>query len=432
VPSSPPADPLAAFADAHGLAYAKSAELPEQGSTLTRADGKTEGATSGKLPGDIDGSLVHFTYTYTTTDSDNHTQTHTRRLTLVVTQIPESIGFIPYLGFSGPGSNLSANAGGEDMAPIDMSDNEGLKHAHAYAYKGTSQTWLAQLLSPALVEWLARCEDDWGFELSSGVLVAGRDGYLSKPSELQAACEDAAHLAGAIREESLEETETGGAEAEAAKDPDAVDPRMEKALQEVQLDAPADVKAADGAFRSYARSSAATFFGALRFALLLALVLNIPGIALPITFIAEGLYVPLAVIEGALIGVTFFFSFRSRVRKSGAKYAEEAFYRAYAAARELRLEEPLHFAATHAEAKLPFKPDRVLSGPLPGGSSGSLALLGDGTKRSDRIAVVGGPKGPVAEAELKTDLPSLSAKDIDGYSQRLAAELAEDLATRPG
>jgi hypothetical protein len=323
-------------------------------------------------------------------------------------------------------------AGGEDMAGVDLGNAEGLKHSHASAYKGTSATWLAQLLSPALVDWLARSDDDFGFELAAGVLCAGRDGYLTDAKALQTVCEDAAHIATAIREESLEEVGSGGAEAEAAKDPDAVDPRMETALKEVRPDAPADTKAAEGAFRSYARRSAATFFGALRFALLLTLLLNIPGIALPITLSAQGAYGALAVIEGGLIALVFFFSFRSRVRKSGAKYAEEAFYRAYAAKRELKLEEPLHFAAAHAEAKLPFKPDRVLSGPLPGGTSGSLALLGDGTKRSDRIAIVAGPKGPVAEAELKANTPNLSAQDLDGYTARLAAELAEDLATRPG
>lgn len=424
-------NPIAAFAKAHGLAYSDSASLPEQGSTLTRATGKVEGCATGKLPGDIDGSLARFTYTYTTTDSDNHTQTHTRRFTLVVTAVPESIGFLPYLGFSGPGSNLAANAGGEDMAPIEMDHVEALEDANAYAYKGTSKTWLAQLLSPAMVQWLGRCEDDFGFELANGVLCAGRDDYLSEAPELEALCKDTAHFATALREESLEETETGGAEAEAAHDPDAVDPKMETALREVELDPPADATATVAAFKSYARRAPSTIFGALRFALLLTLVLNIPGIALPIVLSSEGAYLALAVIEAVLILTILFFSFRSRVRGAAAKYAEEAFYRAYAAKRELALEEPLRFAATHAEAKLPFKPDRVLSGPLPGATGGSLALCGDGSKRADRIAIVAGPKGPVAEAELQAEAPGISAQLLDSYVERLAKELAEDLATRP-
>jgi hypothetical protein len=422
VAASETQNPLAVFAAAPGLTFATSAELPQQGATLTRDGGKVEAAASGKLPGGIEGTLVHFTYTHTTTDSDNHTQTEVRRFTLVVTEIPESIGFIPYLGFTGPGSKLSATAGGENMVPIETDSVEGLKHVRAFAYKGTSEHWLAQLLSPALVEWLARCDDDFGFELAAGVLCAGRDGYLGDATELQAVCDDAAHIATALREESLEEVGSGGAKADAAVDPDAGDPHLEKAMREAGVAAPADTKAADAAFRSYARRSPTIVFGSLKFALLLALVLNVPGVALPITLIVEDAYLGLAVIELLLVAAIFFFSFRSRVRKSGARFAEEAFFRGYAAERELALEEPLRFAADHAEAKLPFKPDRVLTGVLPGGTSGSLALHGDGSKRSDRIAIVAGPKGPVAMAELKAS-PVLSAKDIDAYATRLGEEL---------
>jgi hypothetical protein len=431
VTDSASANPLAKFAELHGLSFAATAKLPQQGATLTHDDRKVEGAASGKLPGGIDGTLVHFTYTYTYTDSDNHTHTETRRFTLVVTQIPESIGFLPYFGFTGSDSKLSPLAGGEDMAGIDLGDREGLKHAHASAYKGTSENWLAQLLSPALVDWLARSEDDFGVELANGVLCAGRDGYLNDPKALETVCEDAAHITGAIREESLEEVGTDAAGSDAAKDPDAVDPHMEAALKELAVDAPADTTAALGAYSGFVRRSPATFFGALKTGVLIALVLNVPGIAVPILLATSGQYALLAAIEAVLIGLIFFFSFRKRVRDNGKKYAAEAFYRAYAAAHELTIEEPLHFAATHAEAKLPFKPDRVFSGPLPGAAGGSLVLAGDGSKRSDRIAVVGGPDGPFAEAELKTAAPSLSAKDLDGYTKRLIAELLEDLATRP-
>jgi hypothetical protein len=413
---------LAKFAAAQGLRHASRIDLPEQTDVLTRGGGKVEGAATGALPGGIEGTLAHYTYTYTWTDSDNHSHSEERRFTLVVTAIPESIGFIPYLGFSGPASKLTAAAGGEDMAPIDMRKSEVLKHATAMAYKGTRESWLAQLLSPAMIHWLERCDEDFGFELAGGVLVAGRAEYLTEPSQLTAACEDAAHLAGAIREESLEEVGTSG-EAEAARDPDAVDPKMEAALAAVPLDSPADTSAAVGAFTSYARRTPSTFLGALRFALLVTLGLNVPGAALPITLIGAGAYLPLALIEGALILTVLFFSFRSRVGKCARKYAEEAFFRAYAGDRELQLEEPLHFAAAHAEAKLPFKPDRVLAGPLPGGSNGSLVLAGDGTKRSDRIAVVAGPKGPIAAAELQAEAPGLSAATLDMYAEQLAGEI---------
>lgn len=75
-----------------------------------------------------------------------------------------------------------------------------------------------------------------------------------------------------------------------------------------------------------------------------------------------------------------------------------------------------------------LKPDRVLGG----GVDGALALSGDGSQRSDRIAVIAGPRGPVAEAELQAEEPGLSANTLDAYAKRLGAEAAEDLATRPG
>lgn len=423
---------LAAFAKTHGLGFAETADLPAQGATLTQGSGNVEGAVSGALPGGIEGTLVRFTYVHKSTNSDGQTTEERRPFTLVVTAIPESIGFVPYLGFSGPASKLNPMAGGEEMAPIELSKSEVLKHGRAYAYAGTRETWLAQLFSPALIQWLERCPEDFGFELSSGTLCGGRSGYVEDPTQLQALCTDVAHLALAIREESLEEVGTGGEEAEAARDPNADDPKLEAALAAVPLDPPANAVAALGAFTSYARRAPATIFGSLRFAILLTLLFNVPGIALPIVFLSEGFYLPLALIEGASILIIFSFSYRSRVRKSAAKYATEAFYRGYAAARELKLEEPLRFAAAHAEAKLPFKPDRVFVGPLPGGGAGTLVLVGDGSKRADRIAVVGGPRGPLAEAELQAEAPGLSAKTLDDYAKRLSTEVAEDLATKPG
>lgn len=417
------ADSIAGFAAANGLAFAPRVELPAQGSTLTRPGGKVEAAASGALPGGIEGILAHFTYTYSYTDSDNHTQTEVRRFTLVVTRVPESIGFLPYLGFAGRASKFDPRAGGEDMAPIDLGDREGFKGARAYAYAGASESWLAQLLSPALAEWLARSDENFGFELANGVLCSGRDGYLNDAATLKTVCEDAAHLAGALREESLEEVGSDGGKSDAARDPDANDPQLEAALARVQTGSPDDTLAARGAFTGYLLRSPATIGGALRFAVALTLVLNVPGVALPITLISEQQYALLAAIEIALIALIFFFSFRSRIRKNSVRYAAEAFYRAYAKDRKLRLEEPLAFAAAHAEAKLPFKPDRVFTGTLPGGTDGSLIIGGDGSKRSDRIAIVAGSSGPVAEAELQSDKPVLSSEDLDIYAELLGGEI---------
>jgi hypothetical protein len=88
----------------------------------------------------------------------------------------------------------------------------------------------------------------------------------------------------------------------------------------------------------------------------------------------------------------------------------------------MKLEEPLHFAATHADAKLPFRPDRVLAGPLPGGGEGCFCVYGDGSKRADRVAVVAGPAGPVTESELEAEPQGLTTKDLDTFLNQLAGE----------
>jgi hypothetical protein len=426
----PAATPLEKFAAVHGLTHSKSTSLPQQGNLLTRG-GSVEGAVKGELPGGIEGTLAHYTYTYTTTDSDNNTTTHHRFFTIVVTAIPESIGFMPSLGFVGAESEMSGIGGTlDEVVKVDLGGDKGLDGARCYRYKGASENWTQQLLSPALLDWLARSESDLGFELANGVLCVSRKSYLEDPAAMQALCEEAAHLTAAIRSESEEESDTGGAESHAAKDPKALDPEMEAALAAVTVPPPTSTVSATSSFAHHLRSPA-TFFWALGKAMLIALVLNIPGIAIPILLIVAGNYALLAAIEAVLIGVLVFFIFRKRVREGSKQYASEAFFRAYASSRGMTLEEPLHFAATHAEAKLPFRPDHVLAGPLPGGGEGCLCILGSGDKRADRIAVVAGPSGPVAESELEAEPQGLSTKDLDTYLEQLAGEAREDAATAP-
>lgn len=419
------ANSLASFAEANGLASSSNPDLPAQGATLSHGDGRYEGTATGTLPGGIEGTLAHFTYTYTWSDSDNHQHTEHRHFTLVVTAIPVSIGFVPHLGFSRGASHFVATAGGTEMRRVDLGEAQGLKHAVAFIYAGSNENLQAQLFTPALLDWLARSEDDFGFELANGVLVAGRSIHLGGEAELKSVCEDAAHLAAVIGEECQEAVDTGGAETYAAKDPKASDPRMEKALTAVAPEAPANLGAATPEFRSYIARSPSILFRVLWKSALLTLVLNVPGAAIPIVLAVNGAFALLAAIEAAVLLICCFFLYRSAIKSGGVKYANEAFFRGYAHSRGLTLEEPLRFAATHADAKLPFKADRVMTGPLPGGGEGSLVLSGDGTKRADRIAVVGGPAGPVAESELEAEAPGLSAKDLDTYLEQLSGEVRE-------
>lgn len=411
---------LEEFAKAHGLRFRAGGSLPPHGHLLTRG-GQVEGMVEGTLPGGVEGTLAYYTYTYETTDSDGHSTTHTRRFAIVVTAVPQSIGFMPSLGFHGAESEMSGiGVGLEQMVQVDLDGHAGLKGARCYRYKGASEVWTRRLFSPALIDWLARSEPDLGFELADGVLTTGRrriGGDL-----LVGLCEEAAHLTAAIAAESDEDSDTGVAAGDAAKDPQADDPRMEAALGAMAVEPPASISAAQGAFRRHVARSPRTLARAVGYATAITALLNIPGAAIPILLATAGSWAALAAIELGLIAIFAFFIFRKDVRKSGGKYATEAFFRGYAEARGMHLEEPLRFAATHADAKLPFRPDRVMAGPLPGGGEGCFCVYGDGSTRSDRVAVVMGPAGPVAESELEAEPQGLTAKDLDTYLKQLAGE----------
>lgn len=413
---------LEAFAKAHNLPFRGSGSLPKQGNLLSRG-GRVEGLVEGQLPGGIEGSLAYYTYTYETTDSDGNTESHTRRFTLVVTTVPQSIGFMPSLGFSGASSDMSGVGGAiGDVVKVDLGDDARLKGSRCYRYKGASEMWTRCLFSPALVDWLARSENDFGFELSDGVLTTSRTGYLVGGEALTGLCEEAAHITTAITIESDEGADTGSSASNAAKDPNAADPRTEAALAAVAIDPPVSINAAEGAFRGHTARSPHTLTRALGYAVVIALVLNFFGMAVPILLGIAGQWALLAAIELVLIAILTFFIFRKDMRVTGRKCSSEAFFRGYAKGRGMELEEPLHFAATHAEAKLSWRPDRVFAGPLPGGGEGCFCISGDGSKRSDRVAVVLGTAGPIAESELEAEPQGLTAKDLDTYLEQLAGE----------
>jgi hypothetical protein len=413
---------LAAFAKARKLGFRASGSLPPHGNLLNR-HGRVEGLVEGALPGGVEGSLAFYTYTYTTTDSDGHSEIQTRRFTIVVTAVPQSIGFMPSLGFAGAESETTGVGGNlEEVEQVDLGGHAGLKGSRCYRYRGASEQWTRRLFSPGLVDWLARSEADFGFELADGVLTTSRGGHLGDAGALTGLCEEAAHLTAAIAAESDEDSNLGNAASNAAKDPEANDPRMEAALKAVAVSPPESIRTAEGTFRAHLARSPRTWLRTIRYAVLITLLLNIPGAAVPILLAVAGAWGPLALIELALIAILAFFILRKDLRESGSKYAAEAFWRSYAQKRGMKREEPLHFAATHADAKLPFRPDRVLAGPLPGGGEGCFCIYGDGSKRADRVAVVAGPAGPVAESELQAEPQGLTTKDLDTYLEQLAGE----------
>lgn len=399
---------LIEFADGNGLQFARSAELPSNGGLLERSGLSQRGAATGELPGGEQGTIAYLTYTYRSDDT-----THTVERTAVVLRVPESIGFAPYLG--------SANTGAPGTKSVPLDGGDSLR-----ADDGVNDEWLTELLSPAFTEWLNRSSDDFSWELAGGVLCASRDGFVNDQNQLARLCTDAAHIAATVREECLEEVDTGEAARTASK-PKAPDGRARFAaavLDRTTFDKPpADVAAARGQFRQLTVRHPSTYLVSLARTLgwmlaanligggIYGLLLNLPNPGRAVLIFQIVLFV--------LIG---YFVLRNQINGTSAKLAEEGFWREYARTRDLRFEEPAAFAAQHAKAGLPGTPVRVLTGAFDG-VSGSLLVTGDGLKRGASIALVGGPDGPIATADLDFSAPGASAAALDDYAKRLAAQL---------
>ena len=127
-----------------------------------------------------------------------------------------------------------------------------------------------------------------------------------------------------------------------------------------------------------------------------------------------------------LFVVIGFLRYRHVTNDIARKSAAEAFWQGYEEANGLREVDPLGFSAAHAEANLPGKPIRVLEG-LFGGTPGFLMLTGEGRERGDKIALVRGPRGPIAVADLNLSAPGPSTTGLDEH----VATLLLDLETQP-
>jgi hypothetical protein len=393
------------FASVHGLTAAGGAGLPTEGELLGRDNLVVHAAVHGQLPGDEPGTVAHLSYTYRSNDT-----THTAEKTAVVSRVPESIGFAPYLG-SGValGTKSVELEGGGSVRAAD----------------GVNEAWLREVFSPALSDWLKRSPDDFEWELSNGVLCVSRDGHLTQDDDLARLCTDAAHLASTVREQSLQEVDSGQAKRTAAKrkeDREATLVRLMLPL--VKFDQPpADVVAAKPRFHELVVRHPSTYFVAAFMTIAIALGVNVIGggiFGLLLNLPNPGRAV--LIFEAIVITVVGFFTFRAQIRGRTATLAKEAFWAEYARSRRLRVEDPLSFAATHAKAELPGTPVRVMSGSFDG-LEGALMITGDGFKRGDSIALVAGEQGPVASADFEVSAPGVSAAALDSYAAKLAAEL---------
>lgn len=402
---------LAEFAEAEDLEAGTGGPLPTDGALLERGP-TIDGAAHGTLPGGRAGTIAHTTYT---TRSDDTTTTH--RHTAVVMRVPEAIGYAPFLQL-GRASGYAPEAKSFEPVP-------GMK---VRADPGVDEGWLTELLSPAFCEWLQRSPSDFGAELKRGVLTVFRDGHLRDRGELRSLCEDAAKIAERLREEAFEEVESGGGAVAKAAAPDRVTRLAALVERELKLgDPPAHVESRLAESRQLAGRSHALAVGVVTSTILWMIGVNVIGggiygllLNLPSRgWVILGYQVLLAAIIGPLI-------WRSRTSNVAKRASEEAFWSGYAESHDLTPVDPLRFAAEFAQAELPAQPVRVFEGSF-GGAPGHLVLTGSGRTRGDQIALVRGPRGPIATTELNVSAPGISTKALDEH----IATLVMDLETQP-
>lgn len=403
------------FAEAHGLAAGTGGEMPDTGSLLS-VGAAIDGAAHGELPGGESG--IVFTCTWETR-SDDTTTTHKR--TAVVIRLPESMGYAPYLQIG--------HLFGISPRIIKMRDFEPAKDVRVVVDNGVDQGWLTELFSPAFSEWLQRSPGDFGAELDAGVLVVARDGHLYGEEKLVQLCEDACRVAQEIREEALEEVESGGGSIAKSEAPD-IRTQIARGLAPELLETgtPANIESKLAEAQSRARRIPGMYLSTITGTLLIMLGINIIGGGIYGLLLTVG--DPLKnvlVYQAILFVVVGFLRYRHITNDLAKKASAETFWQGYERDRQLTEVDPLQFSAAHAEADLPGKPVRVLEG-LFGGVPGFLMLTGEGRERGDEIALVRGPKGPIAVTDLNLSAPGASTAGLDEH----VATLLLDLETAPG
>jgi len=201
---------LQAFAGGNRLTFAPTASLPEEGALLS-AGGTVEGAVSGALPGGLDGTLAYYTYTTSSTDSDGHTSTtHHHNSVVVAVSGEHRLCAVPRLPRAlrhdrhRPRRQCEEAGGGRRRR----------RQRRSRVRLRRNERRLADSALLARADRLAGSQrNDFGFELSAGVLCVAREGYL-EGDELTSLASDASHVAAAIDQECQEATDSGSAAAQ--------------------------------------------------------------------------------------------------------------------------------------------------------------------------------------------------------------------------
>ncbi len=206
---------LRAYGDEHGLFLREESPWPGY-VPASQQPGPVKHAVwslAGVLPGGAIGRLRHqavFGQTFGMDVAMQHT--------LMVCRIPESVGYVPFLGCRPDTIAGAMYAWDNDNRPKQSQVFESVELERRYKVEvaaGQSQNWIYQLFSPSFIDWLAHSTPvDFGFKLDLGVFHCetpnwrGQEGAASgevEPALLDVLLENGSRVASRIRDEVLEE-----------------------------------------------------------------------------------------------------------------------------------------------------------------------------------------------------------------------------------
>lgn len=404
---------LKKFAAEHGLTFASAGGMPGTGFAMAQSESFTRSLAGGDLPGGITGLVADYGRKIAATEDKPAYEEHGL---LLVTRVPESIGFIPQLlcfnaKQGGLAATMAKRLAGRTIQLESIRFNE---RYEVVVIRNQDENWLRQLFEPSFIDYLAdQAPEGCYFELLQGVLYVRSAEAADDPGAIERVCQFASTVADRLRSESLEEE--GSAVPSAISSPYTEERRqkwIEEPIGSVQWPSPpADVAVAAKAYRGVARRSPLTWIFTFGFALLFAaIIVGIPAFFLiPMADFFE-LGLPLGTVALAFAGIyalvaLFMFAklLRSSITTRATQLGFEAFMRGYAGQRGLTPMDSSKFHAEHMRLRLPGVVQTALVGDLPGAGAGAFVAFHDHTSERKQT-VCGQGVALVVEPDLRLPL----------------------------
>ena len=395
---------LKAYAERHGLVYETGRPVTVQ--TPLAYTTPSDHSLTGTLPGGVEGTIALMSY-----DAEDGTV----HQTLCLTEVPESIAFLPKL-FCRDASykhtrsyTLRAEGFESDYRGTEF-ESEAVNRKWAVQVAGDQdEAWLRELFVPTFLDWLGeRSPRDFTFELVEGNLCCRVEGEADEPGDLDRLCELTAHVAERIRAESLEEERPAAPFSTRLPPPKETEERRVADAAVAKLDReepPADMMSAVNAYRKIAAREPGAWKPAILLGGgigLLVLVFTVPSGFLFGDFGGAATAITGILIAIALGGFLFVAARQSQVQKRAMRYGQRAFVHQYASSRGLREEDERAFHARFLRLDLPGPARNVMFGRPAGiGRDARVVLCSDlsGASAGFEVVIV-----QIAEAGARLDL----------------------------